>query len=189
MLSTASESALRTKACKGRFPIDLISGHRDIRNKESFFSNDLNDYLKLFRCGQGVWMSQYRSHNAAVKALVPPSQLLVYKVGEGWERLCQFLQVEVPHSAFPHENKAGQAGNIVEKYLKYQVFRQAESEVRRAFLTLGLGLSVTVSAGWLLLNMSLRLTEHGGTHEMMGKWQAWIEENVIATGLEFLKNF
>ena len=158
MLSTASESALRTKACKGRFPIDLISGHRDICNKESFFSNDLNDYLKLFRCGQGVWMSQYRSHNAAVKALVPPSQLLVYRVGEGWERLCQFLQVEVPHSAFPHENKAGEAGNIVEKYHNFHIFRRAESEVRGGLLTLGLTVSASLIAGWLLLNKSLRLS-------------------------------
>ena len=101
-------------------------------------------------------MSQYRSHNAAVKALVPPSQLLVYRVGEGWERLCQFLQVEVPHSAFPHENKAGEAGNIVEKYLNFNIFRRGETEVRRGLLTLGLSVSLTLMAGWLLLVKSLR---------------------------------
>ena len=50
-------------------------------------------------------MDQYRRHNAAVKAVVPASQLLVYRVGEGWDRLCQFLQVEVPYTSSQHENK------------------------------------------------------------------------------------
>ena len=102
-------------------------------------------------------MSQYRSHNAAVKALVPASQLLVYRVGEGWERLGQFLQTEVPDTPFPHDNKAGQAGNIVEKYLNFTVFQRAESEVRRSLLTLGLSVSATVIAGWFLTK-SLRLS-------------------------------
>ena len=53
-----------------------------------------------------MWLDQYRRHNAAVKALVPASNLLVYKVGEGWDKLCQFLEVEVPSVPFPHENKA-----------------------------------------------------------------------------------
>ena len=100
-------------------------------------------------------MSQYLGHNAAVKALVPASQLLVYRVGEGWERLCQFLQAEVPDCPFPHENKAGQAGNIVEKYQKFTIFRRAESEVRLSLL--GLTLGATLIAGWLL-SKSLRLS-------------------------------
>ena len=102
-----------------------------------------------------MWLDQYRRHNAAVKALVPASNLLVYRVGEGWDRLCQFLQVEVPDSAFPHENKAGQAGNIVEKYQKFTIFRRAESEVRLSLL--GLTLCATLIAGWLL-SKSLRLS-------------------------------
>ena len=104
-----------------------------------------------------MWKDQYRRHNAVVKALVPASQLLVYRVGEGWERLCQFLQAEVPDSPFPHENKAGQAGNIVEKYQQFNIFRRAETEVRRSLLTLSLAVSASVIAGWLLTK-SLRLS-------------------------------
>ena len=87
---------------------------------------------------------------------MPPSNLLVYKVGEGWDRLCQFLELEVPAVPFPHENKAGQAGNIVEKYLNFNIFRRGETEVRRGLLTLGLSVSLTLMAGWLLLDKSLR---------------------------------
>ena len=40
-----------------------------------------------------VWMDQYVRHNAAVCQLVPPDQLLVFHVGEGWDKLCAFLGV------------------------------------------------------------------------------------------------
>ena len=93
-------------------------------------------------------MDQYSRHNASVKALVPASQLLVYKTGEGWERLCQFLEVQVPSTPFPHQNKAGAAGNIVEKYLRFSIIRQGEREVRRGLLTLSASLALSVLAGF-----------------------------------------
>ena len=42
-----------------------------------------------------LWRDQYSRHGAAVRQLVPAEQLLVYRVGEGWERLCEFLGHEV----------------------------------------------------------------------------------------------
>jgi hypothetical protein len=41
-----------------------------------------------------TWMDQYTRHNAAVRQLTPPDQLLVFHVGEGWERLCAFLGIK-----------------------------------------------------------------------------------------------
>lgn len=46
----------------------------------------------------------FNRHNDYVKALIPAEQLLVYEVGEGWERLCKFLSVPVPDVPFPHVN-------------------------------------------------------------------------------------
>ena len=43
-------------------------------------------------------------HNEEVKAAVPPERLLVWSVTEGWEPLCEFLQVPVPDAPFPHVN-------------------------------------------------------------------------------------
>ena len=96
---------------------------------------------------QSVWLDQYRRHNAAVKALVPPSQLLVYRVGEGWDRLCHFLEAEIPAVPFPHENKAGQAGNIVEKYHRFDVYLETHREVRRSLVKVCLSLSLTILGG------------------------------------------
>ena len=128
MLSTASETAMRSKVCKVRI-------------------NNLSCSYKSVRV-QSLWMDQYTRHNASVKALVPASQLLVYRVGEGWERLCQFLELQVPTIPFPHENKAGQAGNIVEKYLRFGIFQQGEREVRRCLLAVSASLALTVLAGF-----------------------------------------
>ena len=127
MLSTASETALRSKVSKVMAVLSIVG----------------------MKCSlQSLWMDQYSRHNASVKALVPASQLLVYKTGEGWERLCQFLEVQVPSTPFPHENKGGAAGNIVEKYLRFSIFQQGEREVRRGLLTLSASVALSVLAGF-----------------------------------------
>jgi sulfotransferase family protein len=46
----------------------------------------------------------FRRHTEEVKALIPANRLLIYEVGEGWERLCAFLEVPVPAEPYPSEN-------------------------------------------------------------------------------------
>jgi hypothetical protein len=46
----------------------------------------------------------FRRHTEAVKAAIAPERLLVYEVGEGWDRLCAFLGVPVPDAPYPSEN-------------------------------------------------------------------------------------
>ena len=47
----------------------------------------------------------FNKHNEGVKKHVPPEQLLVYEVKEGWEPLCAFLGVPIPKDKpFPHLN-------------------------------------------------------------------------------------
>lgn len=46
----------------------------------------------------------YDGHNADVRRLIPIDQLLVYDVREGWEPLCNFLEVPVPNEPFPNLN-------------------------------------------------------------------------------------
>jgi len=43
-------------------------------------------------------------HTAEVERMIPKDRLLVYEVGEGWDRLCRFLGVSVPDGPFPNEN-------------------------------------------------------------------------------------
>ncbi|HXC45277.1 MAG TPA: sulfotransferase, partial [Solirubrobacteraceae bacterium] len=46
----------------------------------------------------------FERHNELVKATVPPERLLVWNVSEGWEPLCEFLEVPTPEEPLPHVN-------------------------------------------------------------------------------------
>ncbi|MEM7334090.1 MAG: sulfotransferase family protein [Chloroflexota bacterium] len=48
----------------------------------------------------------FNAHIEEVKRVVPPEKLLVFSVKEGWEPLCDFLDVPVPQDRpFPHLNE------------------------------------------------------------------------------------
>jgi hypothetical protein len=46
----------------------------------------------------------FERHNAEVQRVIPADRLLVYRLGDGWGPLCEFLGVEVPAEEFPHLN-------------------------------------------------------------------------------------
>lgn len=47
---------------------------------------------------------RFRQHTAEVTEAVPADRLLVFKTGEGWGPLCEFLGVPVPAEEFPSSN-------------------------------------------------------------------------------------
>lgn len=47
----------------------------------------------------------FQRHEAKIRSLVPNSQLLIYRIEEGWEPLCRFLQVPIPELPFPKTNQ------------------------------------------------------------------------------------
>jgi hypothetical protein len=46
----------------------------------------------------------YEEHNRAVREELDADRLLVFDVKQGWQPLCQFLQVPIPEESFPHAN-------------------------------------------------------------------------------------
>jgi hypothetical protein len=48
------------------------------------------------------------AHNEAVKVAIPPNQLLVFEVKDGWAPLCKFLDLPVPDEPFPRTNDRGE---------------------------------------------------------------------------------
>lgn len=57
-------------------------------------------------------------HNAEVRRLIPKERLLEWWPGDGWEPLCEFLEVPVPAAAVPHVNdSAGFGAMMTETYL------------------------------------------------------------------------
>lgn len=77
------------------------------------FGRLMDPYLRLSRAvwgadsreEQGVKAREiYRAHYAEVRAKARPGQLLEYKLGDGWEPLCEFLGKPVPDEPFPNVN-------------------------------------------------------------------------------------
>ncbi|KAF7352156.1 putative nad dependent epimerase dehydratase [Mycena venus] len=51
-----------------------------------------------------VAKKRYIEYYEEVRSLVPKERLLEYRVGEGWETLCTFLEKDVPAEPFPNVN-------------------------------------------------------------------------------------
>ncbi|KAI8635260.1 hypothetical protein F5Y19DRAFT_5533 [Xylariaceae sp. FL1651] len=59
----------------------------------------------------------YDNYFKTVRAMVPPENLLEYKLGDGWEPLCEFLGKPVPDMPFPRLNdQASHAAHTRKKY-------------------------------------------------------------------------
>ncbi|ORE09948.1 hypothetical protein BCV72DRAFT_42489 [Rhizopus microsporus var. microsporus] len=50
-------------------------------------------------------IQKFLNHIEHIKKTVKPENLLIMQLGEGWEKLCDFLSVPVPPIPFPHSNK------------------------------------------------------------------------------------
>ena len=49
-------------------------------------------------------IATYERHNQAVIDALPADRLLVYRTGDGWPPLCEFLGVPVPETPYPQVN-------------------------------------------------------------------------------------
>ena len=49
-------------------------------------------------------LTAYRRNNRLVRELVPADRLLVFTPSDGWEPLCDFLNIPVPATPFPRSN-------------------------------------------------------------------------------------
>lgn len=86
--------------------------------------------------------STYLSHGQRIRELVPPEKLLLYRMGEGWEPLCTFLDKEVPDVEFPWLNEADMlkrlAWNIVRRNVTQAVVKVSPWAIVLVALVCGL---------------------------------------------------
>ena len=60
----------------------------------------------------------FNDHHEEVKNYVPENKLLVYDVCEGWEPLCNFLNVNLPTESLPHTNKKEDFAEMVAELMQ-----------------------------------------------------------------------
>jgi Sulfotransferase domain len=76
-----------------------------------------------------------RGHEQAVRDAIPAERLLVWNVAEGWEPLCEFLELPIPDVPLPHINDRKEFLNrIIDSSLtSLQEWRARESSVEPVF--------------------------------------------------------
>ncbi|SCO75814.1 uncharacterized protein FRV6_00026 [Fusarium oxysporum] len=65
----------------------------------------------------------YERHYRQLREVVPPEKLLVYRMGEGWEPMCGFLDKPVPDVEFPWINEAAALKAKISKKIKSHIAR------------------------------------------------------------------
>ena len=76
--------------------------------------------------------AKYREHYAHVRRITPKERLLNYKLGSGWEPLCEFLGKPVPNVPFPRVNEA----NTFQEKMRLIVRRALMNAFRRMMVIL-----------------------------------------------------
>ena len=72
------------------------------------FSPDVHD--------REITIEAARRHNEAVIAETPSDRLLIYEPGDGWEPICERLDLPIPDAPFPHVNTREQfLGRVAER--------------------------------------------------------------------------
>ena len=82
----------------GKFDVDVMG--KWSRMSRLLFKGLFNDDFE--KNGRQVYEDHYR----AIRTLVPEGQLYEFQIGEGWDGLCKFLEIEKPDFEYPRVNEA-----------------------------------------------------------------------------------
>jgi len=55
-----------------------------------------------------------------INAIIPADKMLIYEISEGWQPLCDFLELRVPEIEFPYKNKREDFNTMIAKMLSGQ---------------------------------------------------------------------
>ncbi|KAK5163630.1 uncharacterized protein LTR77_010579 [Saxophila tyrrhenica] len=89
----------------------------------------------------------YLAHNELVKRVVPKERLFVFKLEDGWEPLCRFLELPVPEVPFPRVNETEVVQEKINLYIAESYKRSAIRFAKKA-VPVAVVL-VAVSAWWV----------------------------------------
>lgn len=76
-------------------------------------------------------VDHFIKRNTQIIESIPSERLLVYEVNQGWEPLCNFLEVPVPNEPYPRVNRRNDTQEILQGYLKKDPTEIPDEEFRR----------------------------------------------------------
>lgn len=81
------------------FHPELIKTLRVFKFNDSYLKKTFEDYDNKEKC-----ITAYNKYNEGIIESLPRNKLLIFNVKKGWQPLCDFLNVPVPHTLFPLSN-------------------------------------------------------------------------------------
>lgn len=63
----------------------------------------------------------YDRHHRVIKEMTPRERLLVYRLGDGWGPICEFLGKPVPEQEFPWVNEAAELRRVISVKIKRNI--------------------------------------------------------------------
>ena len=112
----------------------------------------------------------YRRHHATVRNLLKdqPDRLLEYKMGDGWEPICHFLDLPVPKEPFPHVNEKA--------YMETQKGAMLLKVLDRLFWK---AVAVSIPVMVFMLAMRLNPSEDRGVMRLLSIWRDHASASII----------
>ena len=79
----------------------------------AFMKATINDYFEGRMHDHDHLVRRFNEHIAQVRETIAPERLLVFEVTEGWEPLCEFLELPAPDGPFPHVNDTEAVNKLI----------------------------------------------------------------------------
>lgn len=130
-LASMKATILKQQASNRGIPGQIVGGLSNL------LGTDLAAFSKMtaLTIGQRVFnghmgddeylLKVFTEHIETVKATIPAERLLVFEVKQGWEPLCEFLEVPVPEEDFPRVNDAEDFAKHARERILPLVFRRS----------------------------------------------------------------
>jgi hypothetical protein len=67
--------------------------------------------------GREFMVSYFNRRNDEIRAAIPNDRLLVYEVKQGWQPLCEFLDLPVPDKPFPRVNTRDETKQLINQVI------------------------------------------------------------------------
>ena len=83
-----------------------------------FIQGTINNYFDQRMHDKEHLIQRFHEHVAEVQATIPAERLLTYEVKQGWEPLCEFLEVPIPGEAFPRINDSAETKVLLDHLIK-----------------------------------------------------------------------
>lgn len=83
-----------------------------------FLGATINDYFDDRMHDRDYLIQRFHEHTELVKASIAPERLLVFDVTQGWEPLCEFLDLPVPEGEFPKANDTAAVQGLIKTIME-----------------------------------------------------------------------